>query len=637
MPQNATINYLSRNYSQIRQELINFLKQNYPEIKDYNDASIGMALLELNAAVGDILSYHTDRMFNETQLDYIQERKNLLALARTYGLKIGGKKPSITVLSLAVNVRPTSQTSTSSTCDQQGYLFDCQYTPIIKAGARFNGGGQVFEVLEDTDFKLPYNSAGIADRTEDAIGAPTATSYRLTKNVFAVNGETRIYSRYIRSNDVKPFFEIILPETNVISVEQIIEIPGNITTIPSIDTFFDETKSWYEVEYLAQGEVFVEGSPQLIPQVGLSTGTTYTSVVPGEWKKVSKKFITEYTDNGYLKIIFGSGRPSKTYDDDSTKFPELLGIYNNMINNNALGETLNPNTTIFVRYRIGGGSNTNLGVGVIKHVSAVDFSFGGTDPAEIQRVKSSLKVTNTYPALGGADPPTLEEIRRTISYNFGAQERGVQLKDYIALINEMPTRFGKAYKYNVIQERDSIVIYCLTLDPNGLLDFIGTNNIILSNMAEYLSNYRMINDYVKVKWGRVINLQFQVDVLVTKGVNKSDVASKIGQSVKNYFEISNQQMGDSMFMGKLYQNIIQDLGNSILTILDIRAYNPINNGYSNQGYMDAYIINPTGDRLINTSSTGGSNGVLFGQADSMFEIRYDQDITINVSTLNFEF
>jgi hypothetical protein len=32
-------------------------------------------ILELNAAVGDMLSYHTDRMFQETQIDYAKERK----------------------------------------------------------------------------------------------------------------------------------------------------------------------------------------------------------------------------------------------------------------------------------------------------------------------------------------------------------------------------------------------------------------------------------------------------------------------------------------------------------------------------------------------------------------------------------
>ena len=637
MPQTATINYLSRNYPQIRQELINFLKQNYPEIKDYNDASVGMALLELNAAVGDILSYHTDRMFNETQLDYIQEKKNLLALARTYGLKVTGKKPSVTILELSVEV-PTGAVSTNvttcgNTADTGGY-FDCEYAPLIKAGSRYVGGGQVFEILDDVDFKSKKNSAGINDRTEDSLTDKKA--YRLTKQVFAVNGETRVYSRYIRTADVKPFFEIILPETNVISIEQIIEVTGNVNTIPQIEDFMDPTKSWYEVEYLAQAEIFVDSNPQVITQVGSSSGTTYTAVAPGVWKKVTKKFITEYTDNGYMKIIFGSGRPSKTYDDDATKYPELLEIYNQMINNNALGETPTSNTTLFVRYRVGGGSNTNLGTGIITQASQVDWAFNGTNSGTKQAVVNSFKVTNTVPALGGGDEPSTEEIRRSISYNFGAQERGVQLKDYISLINEMPNRYGKAYRFNAIQDRNSIVIYCLTLDENNKLDFTAAPSPVLSNMSNYLSNYKMLNDYVKIQWGKVINLQFEVDVLATKGVNKSDIASRVGKVVKDYFEIANQQMGQTMFIGKLYQNIVQELGSSILTVLEIRVYNPIGGNYSNTGYISDFVDQLSPKRQIDTTITG-SNGVLYGQVDSMLEIRYNEDITINVSTLNFQF
>ena len=60
------INYYSRNFADVRQELINFVKQYYPTIfNDFNDASVGMMLLELNAAVGDMLSFQTDRMFPE--------------------------------------------------------------------------------------------------------------------------------------------------------------------------------------------------------------------------------------------------------------------------------------------------------------------------------------------------------------------------------------------------------------------------------------------------------------------------------------------------------------------------------------------------------------------------------------------
>ena len=55
------INYYARNFADVRTELLSFVRQYYPDIfNDYNDASVGMMLLELNAAVGDMLSFHTD-------------------------------------------------------------------------------------------------------------------------------------------------------------------------------------------------------------------------------------------------------------------------------------------------------------------------------------------------------------------------------------------------------------------------------------------------------------------------------------------------------------------------------------------------------------------------------------------------
>jgi len=60
------INYSLRDFGGVRSELLNFVKQYYPDLmSDFNDASIGMMLLELNAAVADQLAYNTDRMFQE--------------------------------------------------------------------------------------------------------------------------------------------------------------------------------------------------------------------------------------------------------------------------------------------------------------------------------------------------------------------------------------------------------------------------------------------------------------------------------------------------------------------------------------------------------------------------------------------
>ena len=54
---------MSRDFNEIRDELVKFSKSYYPQLADnFNDSSVGSWFLDLMAAVGDDLSYHTDRM-----------------------------------------------------------------------------------------------------------------------------------------------------------------------------------------------------------------------------------------------------------------------------------------------------------------------------------------------------------------------------------------------------------------------------------------------------------------------------------------------------------------------------------------------------------------------------------------------
>lgn len=176
---NQGINYTSRNYADIRTDLINMVRQYYPEIfNDFNDASVGMMLLELNAAVGDMLSFNTDRMFQETQIDYAKERKSLLSMARTFGLKIPGKRPSATLVDF------------SFTLPVFGDSFDITYAPVIKAGTQVSGGGKIFETQNDIDFANPFNTSGTPNRTiipnYDSNGV--LVNYTVTKKEIVVNG-----------------------------------------------------------------------------------------------------------------------------------------------------------------------------------------------------------------------------------------------------------------------------------------------------------------------------------------------------------------------------------------------------------------------------------------------------------------
>ena len=58
------------------------------------------------------------------------------------------------------------------------------------------------------------------------------------------------------------------------------------------------------------------------------------SITKGEWKPLKQKFITEYTDNGYLKIIFGAGANSGQEDKTTDAITDFSKYQiSKMINN----------------------------------------------------------------------------------------------------------------------------------------------------------------------------------------------------------------------------------------------------------------------------------------------------------------
>ena len=62
---NRQINYLSKDFDSIKADLMDYVKRHFPnDWRDFNDASGGMAILELMAYVGDILTFNIDRQVN---------------------------------------------------------------------------------------------------------------------------------------------------------------------------------------------------------------------------------------------------------------------------------------------------------------------------------------------------------------------------------------------------------------------------------------------------------------------------------------------------------------------------------------------------------------------------------------------
>ncbi len=190
----------------------------------------------------------------------------------------------------------------------------------------------------------------------------------------------------------------------------------------------------------------------------------------------------------------------------------------------------------------------------------------------------------------------------------------------------MPGKFGVPFRTGVWEERNKINVSILALDENGKLTTQATSTL-KQNIAEYLADYRMINDYVTIKNGRVLNLGFEIDVFADKAVPKGEIISGVISRVKDYFDINKWDMGDNIYISQLVENINNVAG--VLNVTDLRVYNKVNeNGkYSLNEIAQPYIDEET--RQIDLLG----RYTLFGQPNGMFEIKYpNKDIKVTIST-----
>lgn len=600
------IRYGSRTFGEIRTDLISLIRQTYPEVlSDFTDSSVGAMLIDLNAGVANNLSVNTDRAFQETQLEYAQQKSSILNIAKNMGFNIPARRPSVTVVDLSVNVPVL------------GDRPDASYYPILFAGAQIVGAGKTFETQDIVDWASPVSNLGDPNRSIlpnlDSNGI--ITSYTITKREVVINGLSNIFKRTITSADVIPFFSLTLPDPDVLEISSVILLAGtNFTVNPTNAQFNNPDDKYYEVDFLAQQRIFEaipQGRQEMIKNGGLSAG---------RWKDVTRKFIKEFTTNGYCKLTFGSG------DSDVDAFKEGFlkeGVSNqyflqNFLNNTALGEKLRANYTLFVQYRTGGGISSNVGARVLTSMGAFTLRVEGSRQDFNQQVQRSLAVTNPVPAIGGNDGLSVEQIRQLIKYNFASQYRDVTLTDYMTQIFKMPGKFGSPFRANVFKENNKVVISMLSLDENGKLSNV-SNTLLKDNMAEYLSQFRMVNDYVEIRDGKIFNLAFDIDVYV-ENITDNQIANNIINLVREYFDINNYQMNQDVFLGRLQRQILE--ANGVINVIGITVYNKVGGNYSNNVISQAFANPATGEIQI-------INNTIYSTEDSMFEIKYpEKDIKV---------
>jgi hypothetical protein len=605
---NNKISYTVRDYQGIRAELLNYVKTYYPDlIQDFNDASVFSVFLDLNAAVADNLHYHIDRSIQETVLQYAQQRSSIYNIARTYGLKIPGQRPSVSLVDFSITVPAF------------GDKEDERYLGVLLRGSQVSGAGIVFENVNDIDFASPYNAQGFPNRLKipNFNSNNVLLNYTITKRELVVNGITKVFKRVISPNDVRPFFELFLPDKNVLGITSVLLKNGtNYTNIPSASEFVGLENRWYEVDALAEDRIFVEDPTKVADQPGIKVG---------RYIQTSNRFISEFTAEGFKKMTFGGGTTSA--QDQLNLFTNLGGPLNleNYLNNFSLGSALVPNSTLFVQYRVGGGLATNLGTNIINQVGTVSFFVNGPSEVTNQSVINSLRCINITAAIGGANQPTTEEVRNFVSFNFSAQKRAVTVNDYESILRNMPSQFGAPAKVAITENDNKIKVQLLSYDSQGKLTSV-VSNTLKQNIATYLSNYRMINDYISILTAEVIDLEVNVSVVLTATQNSGQIISDIISRVSEYFNPLYRQLGQNVYISEL-RSIIQNQ-NGVITVSGIEFYNLVGGQYSSAQTSMIYSDEET--RKI-----GPVDDTLFAEPNQVYQVRFPNK-DIKVSVKNFQ-
>ena len=138
--QNVRVNYLSRDFDTIKNDLIEHAQRYYPDtFRDFSTAGFGALMVDAVSYIGDILSFYVDYQANESFLATANEYNNVLKHGETVGYRYQGPSSTFGDVTLYILV-PSNSSNTGP---------DLSYAPVVKAGTTFSSGVSTFSLLSD--------------------------------------------------------------------------------------------------------------------------------------------------------------------------------------------------------------------------------------------------------------------------------------------------------------------------------------------------------------------------------------------------------------------------------------------------------------------------------------------------------
>lgn len=609
--ENRDIKYLNKDFGDLRNTLIEFTKTYFPSTyNDFSPSSPGMMFMEMSAYIGDVLSFYLDNQIQETFAQYARQESNLYSLAYMLGYK-----PKVTGAA-TVTVDFYQQVPSSGGEPDYNYAVYIKNNTVLSSNI---AGASNFLLTNPVDFTF----SSPQDPIEVTAIPPTTPGgaidyFLLKKTRDAISGT--VQTKAFTFGSPQRFQTIEINDSNIIQILDITDSNGNI---------------WYEVPYLAQ-EMIVDSIANTNPDSG---------EVPYQLQltKMPRRFVSRFISPSTLQIQFGAGTTTANVEEEVIPNPNNIGstltggsptsfintAYDpaNFLYTSTYG-IAPSSTTLTVRYLTGGGVAANIPANSLNTISNTDnISFpsnvGGVLAEEI---KKSVIVNNPTAASGGQNGDTVEELRFNSLAAFGTQLRTVTQADYIVRALSLPPQYGAIAKVYAEPEKlenllpgeslSATNLYVLAYDANKNLK--AASPTLKTNLKQYLSQYRMVNDSIKIRDGYVININVGFDIIVLPNFNNNDVLLRCITALKDYFNIDKWQMNEPIVLKDIY--LLLDKINGVQTVSNVDITNLVGGNYS----VWAYDI-----------PGATTNNIIYPSVDPMiFEVKYpDSDIKGRVVSL----
>jgi hypothetical protein len=574
--------------------------------------------MEMAAYVGDFMSFYLDNQVQETYLQYARQTNNLYDLAYMLGYK--PKVTSVATTTLDFYQILPSIIAGSTTVPDFNYTLEIPSNTVINSSTNSN----VKFLIQD---KVDFSYSSSSDPTEITVyqtSGGNPTYYLLKKSRPSISSVIKTTTSTFTTPI--PFNFIDINDSNIVGI---------------LDVFDSTNNQWYEVDNLAQDAIY-----DSINNTNPNDPNYYSSVdTPNllKIKQVQNRFATRFMNSGSLRILFGSGNPNDT-TEEIVPNPNNVGLglpfeksklttaYSptNFIFTNTFG--ISPaNTTLTLRYLTGGGIGSNVPSGDLNSFNSLSATFKNStisNSSLANQIFNSLEVNNPEAATGGSTGDSVEEIRQNSLSNFQTQLRAVTTDDYNVRALSLPSQYGNLAKIYTAKEKasdlslgelaSSLNMYVLSYNNDGTLRV--ASSALKQNLITYLSQFRMINDSLKIKDAFIINIEVDFDIIVLPNYNNDEVLLKCIQFIQQYFKIDNWQVNQPIILKDLYVGLDNIDGVQTVKNISINNKNDITLGYSQYAY---------------DIPSATLNNVVYPSIDPMiFEIKYtNSDIKGRVVSL----